>query len=95
MSDYSGHYTEAGFWAVLEKIDGIGHIVSLARRLYRFIKDPDDAPEWAIALVIAALGYLIFPLDVIPDLIPVLGYGDDAGVLAAAASQVAKYLPSE
>lgn len=33
------------------------------------------------ALIIAALGYFILPLDMIPDFIPIVGYGDDAAVL--------------
>ena len=33
-------------------------------------------------VIIAALGFLISPLDFIPDLIPVAGYTDDALALA-------------
>lgn len=33
------------------------------------------------ALIVAALGYLISPLDVIPDAIPIAGLGDDLAVL--------------
>lgn len=33
------------------------------------------------ALIVAALGYFILPLDLIPDFIPIAGYGDDAAVL--------------
>ena len=33
------------------------------------------------ALIIGALGYLISPLDVIPDAIPIAGLGDDLAVL--------------
>ena len=31
------------------------------------------------ALIVGALGYLISPLDVIPDAIPIAGLGDDQG----------------
>lgn len=34
-------------------------------------------------LLILATAYFLFPIDVIPDLIPVFGYGDDALVLLA------------
>lgn len=33
------------------------------------------------AIIIGALGYLISPLDVIPDAIPIAGLGDDVAVL--------------
>ncbi len=33
------------------------------------------------AIIIGALGYLISPLDVIPDAIPIAGLGDDMAVL--------------
>jgi uncharacterized membrane protein YkvA (DUF1232 family) len=35
-------------------------------------------------VIAAALVYLISPIDAIPDLTPVFGYHDDAGVIAAA-----------
>jgi uncharacterized membrane protein YkvA (DUF1232 family) len=40
-------------------------------------------PWWSVASVAAALGYFIAPTDALPDFIPVLGYIDDAAVLAA------------
>ena len=33
------------------------------------------------AMIIGALGYLISPLDVVPDAIPIAGLADDLGVL--------------
>ena len=33
------------------------------------------------AVIIGALGYLISPLDVVPDAIPIVGLGDDLAVL--------------
>jgi len=34
--------------------------------------------------IAGALGYLILPLDLIPDFIPVVGYADDFAAMAAA-----------
>ena len=33
------------------------------------------------AIIVGALGYLVSPLDVIPDAIPIVGLGDDLAVL--------------
>lgn len=41
-----------------------------------------------IIIVLLALLYVISPLDLIPDVIPVIGWLDDLGVLAWAARQV-------
>lgn len=41
-----------------------------------------EVPIGAIAAVAAAILYLVSPFDVIPDFIPVIGYMDDAAVLA-------------
>jgi uncharacterized membrane protein YkvA (DUF1232 family) len=40
-------------------------------------------PYWTIAAVTFALLYVINPIDLIPDFIPVVGYIDDAMVVAA------------
>ena len=42
-----------------------------------------------------ALGYFISPIDVIPDFIPVVGFTDDIGVLAAAVVMAASYIDAE
>lgn len=47
-----------------------------------------------VTMVIAALGYLILPADVIPDLLPG-GFTDDAGVLTAAVGLLACCSDSE
>lgn len=53
-----------------------------ARRDYR------DVSRGTIVLVVAGLLYLISPIDAIVDAIPVLGYLDDAAVLAWVLGQV-------
>lgn len=41
-----------------------------------------------VIIVVLAMLYVISPLDLIPDFIPVMGWLDDLGVLAWAARQV-------
>lgn len=45
-------------------------------------------PKGTIAAVVFALLYFISPIDLIPDPIPVVGYLDDAAVIAACVKMV-------
>ena len=47
------------------------------------------------ATLVAALAYFVLPFDFVPDLLPVVGYGDDAAVLLAAIRMVAAHMPPE
>ncbi len=62
--------------------------------LWDMTKDP-KAPWQSKAMAVGALVYTVSPLDAIPDMIPVLGLTDDAGVIVAAVaalgSSLAKY----
>jgi len=44
------------------------------------------------AVLVGALAYFVLPADVIPDILPVVGYTDDAAVLAAAIKLVASHI---
>ena len=43
-------------------------------------------------MLLGALAYFVLPADVIPDVLPVIGYTDDAAVLAAAIKLVASHI---
>lgn len=51
--------------------------------LRAFFKDPNVA-LWRKLLVVGAVLYAIVPTDAIPDVIPVVGWLDDIGVLGIA-----------
>lgn len=59
--------------------------------LWKFIQDP-DAPWAGKVIAIAALIYLISPLDAVPDFIPVLGLSDDVTIIGLAIAKLATEL---
>lgn len=61
-------------------------LVGLVRRLAR---DP-EVPRPARATLWFLTGYLLMPIDLVPDFIPVLGYADDAIVVAIALRRVVR-----
>ena len=54
-----------------------------------------ETPAWAKNIIIGTLGYLISPIDSIPDITPFLGYTDDFGVLSFGLVTIACYINSE
>jgi len=44
------------------------------------------------AIVVVALLYLLNPIDVIPDTIPIVGWADDAGVIATAVATIKRMM---
>jgi uncharacterized membrane protein YkvA (DUF1232 family) len=54
-----------------------------------------DTPAHVKASLVAALAYFILPTDAIPDVLPVIGFADDAAVLAAALRLVAASIRPE
>ncbi|MGH4117770.1 YkvA family protein [Clostridium sp.] len=66
--------------------------VVYAGLLLFYVLQKPFVPKWAKATITSALGYLIFPVDVIPDFTPAIGYSDDLGVLALAIVAVAMFI---
>ena len=78
----------------LEKIPGIGNDLSALVTMIRMIRDYcngtyKEIPTATIVAIIAALIYVISPVDIIPDeLIPVIGFADDVTVIKFAIEMV-------
>jgi uncharacterized membrane protein YkvA (DUF1232 family) len=53
------------------------------RLIKRLATDP-DVPRGTRIWLIALMIYLVLPIDLIPDFIPVIGYADDAIIVAVA-----------
>ena len=79
---YSDRFTKSDF---VEKISRIAKRAG-AKRVYLalilyYTLQSDKVSVKDKAIIIGALGYLISPLDVVPDAIPIVGLGDDLAVL--------------
>ncbi len=51
-----------------------------------------ETPRHVQATLLGAIAYFILPFDLIPDMMPALGFTDDAAVLAAAIRLVASHI---
>jgi uncharacterized membrane protein YkvA (DUF1232 family) len=51
-----------------------------------------DTPLQAKAMLFGALAYFVLPFDAIPDMLPLLGFADDAAVLATALRVLASHI---
>ena len=79
---YSNKFSKGEF---LEKISRVAKragakLVYSALILYYTLQSDQVSVKYK-AIIIGALGYLISPLDVVPDAIPIVGLGDDLSVL--------------
>ena len=68
-------------------------IIQNALTLYYTLNS--DAPKWVKVIIAMALAYLVAPIDSIPDLIPVLGFSDDLGLLITVLSKIAIHIKNE
>lgn len=64
-----------------EKLADVPIMASLIRSYVK--KEYTDIPIGTVMAIISALIYFVSPIDIVPDSVPVLGYFDDAAVVAA------------
>ncbi len=93
---YSRHYSDSGFWSLLRRsARAIGAVVvDRALLLYYALVSP-NCPADARLVILGALGYLVLPVDLVPDFLPVVGFTDDAAVIAAALATVADHIDDD
>ena len=54
-----------------------------------------QTPRHVQASLLGAIAYFILPFDFVPDVMPILGFTDDAAVLATAIRMVASHITTE
>jgi uncharacterized membrane protein YkvA (DUF1232 family) len=95
---YAKHYDKNVAYRLLKKLRKVtrgkpaiiagtaGAIVSTLGKLLSALENP-ETPVPLKALIVGAIGYIILPIDLIPDITPAIGYSDDlasaAGVVVA------------
>ena len=90
------YYNDKSFWEKAAELvkKAAKELLEKALWLYYAAESP-DTPAKAKYIVYGALGYLIMPIDAIPDLIPVVGYTDDLGVISVALILIAFHITPE
>lgn len=71
----------------LKTIPAVGNLLADIPLLVSIVKSYfegkyKEIPTGTIVAIIAALLYVLSPIDIIPDVIPVVGFADDAAVIA-------------
>jgi len=80
-----------GFWRKLRRLIGRLPFAQDLVAAYFCALDP-TTPIRARAILFGALAYFVLPADAIPDVIAVLGFADDAAVIAAAITTAGAYV---
>ena len=93
---YEGNYSEGAFWDKVKKIASKAGAKTIyyALVLYYTLMDP-ATPSRYKAVIMGALGYMILPYDLLPDIIPFAGLADDWAALVAAVAYVASAITPE
>lgn len=89
-------YSEHSFWSKLRNFGGKAGYETVEKALWLFYaaRKP-EVPIKVKTAIWSALGYFILPLDLIPDITPVAGFGDDVSVLLAALLIAASYIDDD
>lgn len=90
------NYNDDAFWAKVKRFakKAGAKVIYFALLLYYALSSP-KTPKWAKTVIISALAYFIFPIDLVPDTIPVVGFTDDLAALAAALKAVDTCITSD
>jgi len=95
-SKYQKYFSTDGFWWKLKKgAKKAGIKVIYSGLLLFYALESPNTPLRAKVQIYGALGYLILPLDLVPDLLPIVGYVDDLSALGLALASVARSIDDD
>lgn len=89
-------FSEKKFWGKLKRFArnaGVKVVYSALLLYYAYRRK--ETPAWAKRMIFGVLGYFISPIDLIPDLGPIIGYTDDLAILAFGIVTVAAYINTD
>ncbi len=89
-------FSNAGFWEVAGRLvkKGGSKVLVGALTLYYCLRD-GETPAWAKSVIVGALGYLILPIDLVPDAIIGAGFADDWSVILGAMASVMAHIKED
>lgn len=89
-------FSKMQLWRTLRRVAVVAsHKVALTALTLFYCLQDRDTPGWAKGVIVGALGYLVLPVDLIPDLVPGAGYSDDWGAIVAALATVSAYVKED
>ena len=96
LDNYEEYYSDKTFFSKIKNhYKRVGKkLINLVIILFYTLKD-SDTPKWAKTIVLGGLGYFIFPLDIIPDFIPVVGFTDDFAAITLSLGSVLLHIKEE
>ncbi|HBC47523.1 MAG TPA: hypothetical protein DEO84_03370 [candidate division Zixibacteria bacterium] len=80
---------------MLDKLRSFGVTIKREISYYRLLIKDRRTPKAAKILLWVALGYLLMPIDLIPDFIPVLGHLDDLVIIPLLVVLALRMIPEE
>lgn len=96
IKKYTPNFSEGGLWKKMNhyaKKAGTKAVYSVLLLFYAYKRK--ETPAWAKRMIIGTLGYLISPIDFIPDLSPFIGYSDDLTLISFSLVTIAGFINKE
>ena len=96
MSEYAESYDDGKFLSVVKtygkKIGG--GVITKALELYYLLQRGGITNKIKL-MIMGALAYLVCPVDLIPDVLPLVGWTDDAAAIGLVVNKLSSYIDSD